>query len=257
MSLSVNTNVAAVQSLSALHATQASMATSLTRLSTGLRINSAKDDPTGVIAVAALSKDIVDIDGHLGADQRAYFDSATAEGKLAQKSQMLLELKSLAVSSANSAGLSPDEKQANQLEVDSILSGLARLAGTSLQAPQQVDPQNVNHHAFNLSDLQSGGALDVDSGHSEQAVKVIDRAIRDTAVARAEIGSYQKYTVDSFDNVLQNTQINELEARSRLQDTDFAKEAANFVRSKALLQVNTEALRFSVVQSANALGLLK
>src|SRR5438477_12741969 len=149
MPLSVNTNVAAVRSLGALHATQASMATSLTRLSTGLRINSGKDDPTGLIAVTALSKELVEIDSHIDADQRAYFDSAITEGKLAQKSNMLLELKSLAVSSANAAGLSPDEKQANQLEVDSILSGLARLSGTSLQAPQQIDPQDFSHHSFN------------------------------------------------------------------------------------------------------------
>ena len=178
MPLSVNTNVAAVRSLGALHATQASMATSLTRLSTGLRINSGKDDPTGLIAVTALSKELVEIDSHIDADQRAYFDSAITEGKLAQKSNMLLELKSLAVSSANAAGLSPDEKQANQLEVDSILSGLARLSGTSLQAPQQIDPQDFSHHIS-----QSGQNLhrfrprDRSIGSPRACLQMLDRAV--------------------------------------------------------------------------------
>jgi len=255
MPFGVNTNISAVQSLNALHVTQASMTTSVQRLATGLRINSAKDDPAGLIAVLALSKDIVDIDAHLGADQRAGFDAAALEGKLTEKSRLLLQLKSLAVGSADDAILSDDEKRANQQDIDVILKSLARLAGTDLKPPR-ADAKDSPRRTFNLVDLFSGGALDVSSGRAADAVAVIDRAIRDTATARARLGAHLKYDLGSFDSVLANTKINEEAARSQIQDTDFAAETANFFRTQALAQVNTAALGFSQVQSSRALTLL-
>src|SRR4051812_39058783 len=113
MSISINTNLNALRSVGRMHAAESDMTTSITRLSTGLRINSAKDDPAGLIAVTALTQDLVKIDAHLNADQRATFDARSADGKLAQRSRLLIELKSLVVEQANKSGLSDEEKQAN------------------------------------------------------------------------------------------------------------------------------------------------
>ena len=111
--------------------TNEQLETSLTRLSTGLRINTGKDDPAGLIASESLRSDITSIEKAINNSQRANQVIPTADSALGQVSNLLNDIRGLVVEAANSGALSADEIAANQLQVDSSLEAINRIAQTT------------------------------------------------------------------------------------------------------------------------------
>lgn len=109
----------------------AALSKSLERLSTGLRINRGADDPAGLIASEVLRGEKAAITAAIGNAERAEQFVATAEGGLQEINALLTEVQSLVGQSANEAGLSSEEKEANQLQIDNILSTIDRIANTT------------------------------------------------------------------------------------------------------------------------------
>ena len=130
----IQTNVPSMLAQRVLAAQNKGLVTSLERLSTGLRINRGADDPAGLIASENLRSEKAAISAAIGNAQRAEQVVNVAEGGLQEINSLLLELQSLVGSSANDAGVSAEEKEANQLQIDSILQTIDRVAGaTSFQ----------------------------------------------------------------------------------------------------------------------------
>jgi flagellin len=102
----------------------------LERLSTGFRINRGADDPAGLIISENLRGEIKGINSAIGNAQRAEQVMNIAEGGLQEISSMLIEVQSLVGQTANEAGISAEERDANQLQVDSILSTIDRIANS-------------------------------------------------------------------------------------------------------------------------------
>ncbi|MEM7577253.1 MAG: flagellin [Planctomycetota bacterium] len=127
----INTNVSSMLSQRVLSQNNASLNKSLERLSTGLRINRGADDPAGLIASEALRSQQASISAAIGNAERADQVANIAEGGLQEVNALLLEVQSLVGQSANDAGLSDDEKEANQLQIDSILQTVDRIAQTT------------------------------------------------------------------------------------------------------------------------------
>ena len=127
----INTNVSSMVAVNALNKNTASLQTSLERLSTGVRINSGKDDPSGLIASESLKAEQQATQTAIGNAQQANNIIGTAEGSLSEVSNLLVSLQALVGNSANTAGLSQDEQNANQLQVDSILSTINRISNSS------------------------------------------------------------------------------------------------------------------------------
>jgi flagellin len=127
----INTNVPSLISVNNLNTNNKALQTSLQRLSTGYRINSGKDDPAGLIASESLKAEQKATTTAISNAQRADNIIGTAEGSLSEVSNLLVSLQGLVGSSANTAGLSADEQDANQLQVDSILSTINRIANSS------------------------------------------------------------------------------------------------------------------------------
>ncbi len=127
----INTNVSSLVAQNRLNRTNNDLNTSLTRLSTGLRINTGKDDPAGLIASEALRSDITSINKAITNTQRASQIIATADSALGQVSTLLNDIRGLVVEAANSGALSDDEIAANQLQVDSSLQAINRIAQTT------------------------------------------------------------------------------------------------------------------------------
>jgi len=128
---SINTNVSSLIAVNALNTNQANLQTSLQRLSTGYRINSGADDPAGLIAASSLTAAQTATTAAISNAQRADNIVGTADGALSEVGNLLVSLQSLVSNSANTAGLSQDEKNANQLQVDSILSTVNRISGAA------------------------------------------------------------------------------------------------------------------------------
>ncbi len=127
----INTNVSSLIAVNNLNQNNNALQTSLERLSTGYRINSGKDDPAGLIASESLRAEQQATTTAISNAQRADSVIGTAEGSLAEVSNLLVSLQGLVGDAANKAGLSQDEKDADQLQVDSILSTINRISNSA------------------------------------------------------------------------------------------------------------------------------
>ena len=127
----INTNISSLTAIHRLAKNQTDLATRLTRLSSGLKINSGKDAPAALIASETLRSEINGINQAIDNSQRAGNVINTAEGALGEVSALLLEVQSLTNEAANQGALSPQEIAANQLQVDAILNSINRVANTT------------------------------------------------------------------------------------------------------------------------------
>ncbi len=127
----INTNVPSIVAARILEKNNTTLNQSLTRLSTGLRINSGKDDPAGLIASENLRSELTAIEAAMDNANRADQIIAVTEGSLQEINSLLIELEDLVDHAANTAGLSDEEVAANQLQIDSILDSINRIANSS------------------------------------------------------------------------------------------------------------------------------
>lgn len=127
----INTNISSLQTIHRLNKNQGDLAMRLQRLSSGLKINSGKDAPAGLIASETLRSEINGINQAIDNSSRAGNVINTAEGALGEVSALLLEVQTLTNQAANSGALSPEEISANQLQVDAILNSINRAANTT------------------------------------------------------------------------------------------------------------------------------
>ena len=136
----INTNVTSLIAQRVLRKNNDSLNTSLERLSTGLKINKGGDNPAGLIASENLRAEKVGITQAIDNAQRASNIIGTAEGGLSEISSLLTQVQGLVNQSANTGGMSSEEIEANQLQVDSILSTINRIAGgTSFEGMKLLD----------------------------------------------------------------------------------------------------------------------
>jgi len=169
----INTNVSSLIAQRTLGSQNLGLNKSLQRLSTGLRINRGADDPAGLIASENLRSEKAAINSAITNAERAEQVVNVAEGGLQEVSNLLVELQSLVSSTANEAGVSDEEKAANQLQIDSILQTIDRIANsTSFQGEKLLNGNfdydtsfqtsaltDITVNAAKLSD--DGSALDV------------------------------------------------------------------------------------------------
>ena len=134
----INTNIPALVAVNRLRRNQEDMNVRLERLATGLRINRGKDDPAGLIVSETLRKEYRSIEQAISNSSRAINFLSTAEGSLNEVSALLLDLRMLIQSTANVGALSNDEMQANQQEIDAILSSIDRIANTTQFAGEKL-----------------------------------------------------------------------------------------------------------------------
>ena len=127
----INTNVSSINAQKTLARSNASLQESLTRLSTGLRINSGKDDPAGLIASEVLRSDIVSVERAITNSERANQMIATADSALGQVSSLLNDIRGLVSEAANTGAMSSEQIAANQLQIDSSLEAIDRIAQTT------------------------------------------------------------------------------------------------------------------------------
>lgn len=127
----INTNVASLTAQKTLARSNVALQEALTRLSTGLRINSGKDDPAGLIASEMLRSDIVSTNKAISNSERANQIIATADAALSQINGLLNDIRGLVTEAANTGAMSADQIAANQLQIDSSLEAINRIAQTA------------------------------------------------------------------------------------------------------------------------------
>lgn len=165
----INTNIASLIAQRALLNASNGLSATLQRLSTGLRINSAADDPAGLIASVSLGNEQAGIHAALANAQQAGNMLGTADGALDQIGSLLTQLQGLVVQSANTGALSQSQISANQVQVDSILASINQIANsTSFDGMKLLD----GNYAYNTSGAAASAftALTVNRAVPERVV---------------------------------------------------------------------------------------
>ena len=127
----INTNISSLTAQQNLAMSNNQLQTTLTRLSTGLQINSGADNPSGLIAATDLGNDIADSQQAISNSQVANQMISTADSALSQISTLLTNIQGLVTQAANTAAMSPSEIAANQLQIDSSLTAINRISQTT------------------------------------------------------------------------------------------------------------------------------
>jgi flagellin len=243
---------------------QRDMNQTLTRLSTGRRINSGKDDPAGLISSERLSAEIKSLEAESRSLARADANANIAEGNAAQMSGLFSELRSLQIASANEAGLTDGERAANQQQVDNIVGSIERFYGDATSSLERVSlPGTGNADVTAAYDaalaaavsVRSGGANDLSSGNSAAAMTALDAASTGIATARGRIGGYQKNVVGPR---LRSNEIaieNLSQSRSIIADTDYAVELSKLAKQEVIAKAGAKVLKIAANQSRSILDM--
>ncbi|PPB48146.1 flagellin [Arthrobacter pityocampae] len=276
MGFQINTNTAANTAYRNLSSTQGDMSKSLEKLSSGLRINRAADDAAGLAISEGLRSQI----GGLGVAARNAQDGIsvvqTAEGALTEVHSILQRVRDLAVQSGNDSN-NADARTAIQTEVTALSEELTRIGnstnfnGTKLldgsaDLTFQVgagsvdvnDQISVDLTGANISDLGATiGALPFDSAaNALTTIAALDTQITAVSTSRSELGAVQN-RFESAINSINVSQENLSAAKSRITDTDMAKEMADFTRANILSQAGTAMLAQANQMNQGVLQLLR
>jgi flagellin len=265
MPQTINTNLVSLNAQRHLNSSQSSLATSMQRLSSGLRVNSAKDDAAGLAIAERMNAQVRGMNVAIRNANDAISLSQTAEGALGKIGDMLQRMRELAVQSANATN-SPEDRDTLQAEYAQLGEEVTRTIDTTRFNGQpilstagtlsfQVGPDSADQVDVTTADLTGGdiaGAVaesidGTDNTNPLAAMDAIDLALTEVNDARATYGAAQ----NRFEAVIGNRQIaaeNQAAARARIMDADFAAETANLSRAQILQQAGN-----AMVAQANQL----
>jgi flagellin len=249
-----------------LNSSQRSMATSIERLSSGLRINSAKDDAAGLAVAEGMTSKIRGINVAVRNANDGISMAQTAESALGQVTNNMQRIRELAVQSANGT-LGDTERGHLQKEVDQLTAEISRIVTTTEFNGQKLfdnsgsvsiqvganQGETISITNSNLTGLVGSGAKAIDVSTSGAAASVLATGAGgvstkiDTVVAtRATMGAVQnrfESVISSLSSYSENLEA----AKSRIMDTDFAAETAELTRTQILQQAGT-----AMVSQANS-----
>ena len=278
MPQTINTNIASLNAQRSLSMTQSSLSTSMQRLSSGLRVNSAKDDAAGLAIAERMSAQVRGMNVAIRNANDGISLAQTAEGSLGKVADALQRMRELAVQSANDTN-SPGDKNSLDKEFGELAKEIQRVLGATTfngkhvlgsQAGSMQFQVGANTTANDTIDIttvdlttdvsvttiagtdNTGASRSViDSTANTAAIHTvidsIDTALDTVNSHRAVLGASQS-RFDSVISILQVSVENQTAARSRIMDADFAAETANLSRSQILQQAGN-----AMVAQANQL----
>lgn len=281
-SMVINTNIASMNSQKFLSRTNDGLQMSMERLSSGLRVNSAKDDAAGLAIADRMTSQIRGMTVAMRNANDGISMAQTAEAGMGTITETLQRMRDLSVQAANFAAVSSSDRQKLQTEFKQLGNELDRiikntefngkkiLNGSLKGANFQIGPNTAtdNQISVTVSDLATvnslsalfGTKLSIGSAATSNAVrsaiKAIDTAIEKIDVFRSNLGAIQNRFTTTIAN-LQSSIENQSAAKSRIMDADFATETANLSRSQILQQAGTAMLAQANQSTQNVLRLLQ
>ena len=271
----INTNIASLNTQRALTRSQGDLNTALARLSSGLRVNSAKDDAAGL---AISERFTTQIRGYNQAVRNANDGislAQTAEGTLQEVVGALQRIREIAIQSINATNSQQDRVSLNQ-EVQQLQAEITRVAGTKFNGAAvvgsgatsftfQVGPNagdTVTVSTVNIMSATTGYGSVVSTGQVSSIagacalITAVDGYLDNINSMRATLGAIQ----NRFEAIVRNGQNvaeNLAASRSRIQDADFAEETARLTRAQILQQAGISMLSQANAQPQNVLSLLQ
>ncbi|WP_312124995.1 flagellin domain-containing protein [Pseudomonas sp.] len=267
MAMTVNTNVASLSVQKNLNRASDSLSNSMQRLSSGLKINSAKDDAAGLQIANRLTSQIRGLNVAVKNANDGISIAQTAEGALQESTNILQRMRELALQSRNDSNSEKDRTALNA-EFTAMGEELTRIASTTkfgkdtalLSGAGKFDFQvgantgtdevisiDLGTGGFGADALGVGSAVSITGANSaahtnvDAAVSAIDAAMDTINAKRADLGAVQNRMTSTISN-LQNIAENATSARSRVQDADFAAETSEMTKQQTLQQASTAVL---------------
>lgn len=260
----INTNIASLNTQRNLSSSQSALSTSLQRLSSGLRINSSKDDAAGLAIATRMDSQVRGQQVAIRNANDAISFAQVAEGGLSKQTDALQRMRELAVQSINGTNTSTDRTNLNA-EFSQLTDEVTRLGtatkfnGTTVFGAAQTfqvgaDAGDTISTASVTAATIAGSVSDVAAASA--AITAIDAALTAANTNRATLGAIQ----NRFESVVSNLQIsveNQSASKSRIMDADFAAETANLTRGQILQQAGTAMLAQANSLPNNVLSLLR
>lgn len=295
MALYVNTNTSSINAQRNLSKSTSSLSSSYTKLASGLRINSAKDDAAGLQISNRMTSQINGLtQGNRNANDGISL-AQVAEGALDEVTSMLQRMRTLAIQSANGTNSSAERTALND-EVKELQAEIARIGtdtsfgGTMIifgasgnndsllnvngdsnnkinfqvgaNANQTIDIEFksmsslLNTNSSTITNLNAGDVIQVDTyAHSQSAIENIDNMIKNVDSFRAALGAAQNRLESTISNQ-ENIIENVNDARSRIRDVDYAAETAKMAQQQILQQASTSMLSQANQKNSIAMNLL-
>ncbi len=279
MAITINTNVQSLNAQRNLSKSQSSLANSMQRLSSGLRINSAKDDAAGLAISDRMSAQIKGMNQAVRNSNDAISFAQTAEGALGEMTNILQRMRELSVQSANGTN-STDDRTALNSEFGELSSELDRIVDTTKFNGQnlldgtysgakaavfQVGANAGEKISVAIGNMDtgalSGGGTTISAaniasaGGASTAIAAIDGALNQVDSLRGTLGAKQnrfESTIANLNNVSENLSA----ARSRIVDADIATETSEMTKMNILQQAGVSILAQSNQTPQMALSLL-
>ena len=279
----INTNVNSLVTQGALRKNQDDMSTSMTRLSTGLRINTAADDAAGMAIASRMTAQINGLNQAVRNANDAISMIQTADGATVEISNMFQRMRELAVQSLNGTN-TDDDRSALDTEFQALLSEVERVAdntqwngrnvldgsvdGTDTFVTFQIGANSSQSVTLAFSDFQTDTGADsvyeadistldiTDETNAGTALTTLTSAINKVNAKRAEFGSTVNrlgYAIDNLSNVALNAEA----SRSRVQDADYGQETSELARTQIIQQAGTAMLAQANALPQTVLALLK
>ena len=254
----IGSNIAALRASNASTMAGTQLATSMERLSTGLRINSAKDDAAGLAIAATMTAQVRGMNQGIRNANDGISMAQTAEGALNEVTNMLQRMRELAVQGANGIYSTSDlsnitaEQDALASEISNVVTnsqfnGKNLFDGTSATVSIQAGANASDTVTLKLAALTTDaaitGVVDITNSKSVAAATLAnyDTAISKVASYRAGLGASQNQLQSAVNNLTSNS-TNLTDARSRIQDADFSAESTNLAKAQILAQASTSML---------------
>jgi len=278
MAIIINTNVASLNAQRNLNKSQHGLQRSMQRLSSGLRINSAKDDAAGLAISDRMTAQVRGLNQAARNAQDGISLAQTAEGALDETTNLVQRMRELSVQAANDTNTTTDRKSLDD-EFQQLKSEITRIASkTQFNGKQILDGSlsgsahavhfQVGANANETIEVEIGdmraSALGLTSaltltgsrGHANSAITALDGALSTIDTQRGELGAKQNRLESTIAN-LSNVSENLSAARSRIKDADIAQETSEMTKNNILQQAGVSVLSQANQSSQLALGLLQ
>jgi len=274
MALVIQTNVASLEAQRNLYKSQSALQSTFNKLSSGLRINTAKDDAAGLAISESLKAQVRTLTVNERNAGDAISMAQTAEGALGEISNIVLRMRELATQGANGA-LQSSDRSFIQTEFSNLQAEIARImtsskfngkqlitsAATSEQfqigvANVDSDRIAISFGGLDLNALKNTATVTGDATNARNALDTIDTALSRVSQARSRFGAMMNRFETTISNI-QSVRLNLAAANSRIRDVDVADEAATQSRNQVLTQAGTSVLSQANQTPQQALSLLK
>ena len=256
MPTTINTNILSLSAQSSQRTSQVSLGASLQRLTSGLRINSAKDDAAGLHISQKFTDQVRGLDQTVRNANEAISLTQTADGALEEITTMLQRTRELTVQHGNASNTAKDQESI-QNEIGLLSQEIGRIASTT-----EFNGQKLLNGSFQgINDPSSPGTQVPAIGNMSElanfsSLEDINQALEKVSNTRADLGAAQNRVNSTISN-LQTSSENLTSSRSRIQDTDWATEMASMTRSQFLQQAGTAMLSQANSLPNNVLSLLR